>query len=248
MRIVVLASCGRHPGSGRARVAPSEARALALAASLGAEIDVLHAGPAGIAQAALSDALGMGAARLTVLDIAEGSDPLPVLIAALRSHSADIILAGAQAEQGEGSGFLPYAIAEALGAALITAVTAASAANGEMLVTQAVAGGRRRQIAAAFPLMLTVDAKGPAPKLAAIGKIRRGTATVTPISASADERLQWQTRLARPRPKRLSAPKTGGAPEHGKRILRDLDAEAAAQAILDYLQQEGLARPSDRVS
>ena len=251
LSIVVLASVGCHPSSKRLRLALEDARALTLANGIGdASIEVLHAGPREAAETALRDALGMGAARLTVLEMDEGADPMPALIAALRQRAPDMIVAGRRTERGEGSGMVPFLIAEALGMPLVTAVTNLALNEGRALLDQAAAGGRRRRIGASMPLVVTVDEKAPAPRLAAFGPARRGKLALEPVISMPDERRQWNARPARPRPKRLSAP-NAAAPAAGKQVLHGLDAEAAARAILTYLQQEDIVSAttsSERVS
>lgn len=252
LSIVVLASVGCHPSSKRLRLALEDARALTLANGLrDASIEVLHAGQRETAEATLRDALGMGATRLTVLELEEGADPVPALIAALRQRAPDMVFTGRRTERGEGSGMVPFLVAEVLGLPLVTAVTNLALAEGRVLLDQAVTGGRRRRIGASLPLMVAVDEKAPGPRLAAFGPARRGTLALEPATSVPDERRQWATRPARPRPKRLSAPNAAAAPVAGKQVLHGLDPEAAARAILTYLQQEDIVTatvPSERVS
>lgn len=106
MRIAVLLSIGRHPVSGRARRAAADARALELALRLpGAEIHAVHAGDPD--EPALRDYLGMGIARLGVVPMPQGHDPIPALIAWLRSLQPDIVLAGLRGENGLDTGLCP---------------------------------------------------------------------------------------------------------------------------------------------
>jgi electron transfer flavoprotein beta subunit len=176
-----------------------------------------------------------------VLDIPAEADPLPVLRDELRRLSPDIVLAGSRAETGEGSGLLPYLLAEELGLPLASGVTALALGCAEAAITVAAPGGRRRRLASSLPVLVAVDDKGPAPRLAAFGAKRRGEIAVTPAEATADARASWSSRPARPRPKRLSGPPAAGAAGAGREVRADLDAAAAAQTILTYLQQEGLA-------
>lgn len=245
MRIVLLASIGFHPISKRPRIVPDEARALALASSVaGAEIVVLHAGPADRAEPVLRPLLGMGAARLRLLDCGEDADIVAPLIAECRALGPDIILAGTVAEIGEGSGLVPYLLAEALDRPLVAAATALSCDADRAGIVTAEPGGRRRRFEAPLPLVLTVDAKGPPARLAAIGPARRGLVERLTVEAERDAAADWQRRPARARPKRLSGPSADAAPAAGRQVLADASPEAAADAILSYLRRQGFV-PAD---
>ncbi|WP_219899685.1 adenine nucleotide alpha hydrolase family protein [Zobellella taiwanensis] len=113
LTIAVLVSEGRHPVSGRARRALQDACALELAFALGGELEAIHAGDP--TRPALQDYLGMGLERLTVLRQGPDDDALAVLAPYLEEQQPDLLLTGIHAEQGEGSGMLPYLLAEHLG-------------------------------------------------------------------------------------------------------------------------------------
>src|SRR6516164_8466881 len=182
--VAVLLSIGRHPASGRSRRADLDARALELALRLGPEIRLhaIHAGDP--AEPALADYLGMGLETLTVLRQPPGADALPALADHLAALKPGLVLAGLAAEAGEGSGMLPYLLAQRLGAALLPAMAEASLAGpsftGPSLAGQGIAGlqalprGRRRRLAAGLPAVLTVDRAAVPGRQSAFARARAG--------------------------------------------------------------------------
>ena len=105
--VISLVSIGAHPTSGRPRRAEQDARAVELGLQMaGDQLQVLHAG--NINEPTLRSYLGMGLPQLHVLEQPAGSDALPVLSEYLRDAGAHVVLAGSQAETGEGSGMLPF--------------------------------------------------------------------------------------------------------------------------------------------
>src|SRR5689334_1636297 len=112
LRATVLVSIGRHPASGRPRRADRDARAVELALAARLSPRLLHAGAADAAP--LQDYLGMGATEIAVLPLPPKADAVPALAAALAADAPALVLAGAAAEVGEGSGMLPYLLAERL--------------------------------------------------------------------------------------------------------------------------------------
>lgn len=254
--VAILVSVGRHPASGRARRAPSDARALELAFGLPpGRRDALHAGDP--ANPALRDYLGMGLERLTVLAMAEGGDPTDALAARLRGLSPEIILTGNRAEGGEDSGMLPYVVAQALGLAIVPDVVAiALDADGLTAeVVQALARGQRRALRVELPFVATVHPASPAARPSAFGPARRGRIEVVPVDAPHDAFLTaCAARPWRDRPKRLSVGAagggTGGALERLRaateakagqgRVLVGPSPDEAARAIWDYLQEQGM--------
>jgi electron transfer flavoprotein beta subunit len=249
VQVAVLVSVGRHPASGRPRRADRDARAVELALAAGLVPRLLHAGNADAP--ALQDYLGMGAAEIGVLPLAPDADALPVLAATLAAATPGLVLAGAAAESGEGSGMLPYLLAERLGLKLLPGVVGLERAGGALLLQQAIPGGRRRRLRAHPPLIATVAERAPPPRLPALGRARRGRIVTLPAAAvEPDAAAAWPVRAARARPQRAMATAVGSAAERlaaalgggagGGEVLTGLDADAAAEAILGYLAREGL--------
>lgn len=255
--VAVLLSVGRHPVSGRARRAPTDARALELALSLPpGRRTALHAGSPD--SPALRDYLGMGLAELTVLAMAEGRDPTDALLARLRalSPAPSILLTGNRAEGGEDSGMLPYNLAHALGWAIVPDVVALTLNDdGSAELVQALARGQRRALRVAMPFVATIHPAAPAPRPSAFGPARRGRITVEAVDAPEDTALAaCAVRPWRDRPKRLTVGAPGGgsggaldrlrAATEAKagqgRLLVGPTPDEAARAIYDCLQEQGM--------
>ncbi len=248
--IAVLLSVGRHPASGRARRADRDARALELAFAMGADARVraFHAGDP--AEPALRDYLGMGLTELTVLTGADG-DAGAALAQHLRRLNPAVVLAGVAAECGEGSGMLPYQVAEVLGAQLIANAVSCTLRGDSARVIQALPRGARKALRVGLPLVLTVDRAAPEGRMSAFGPALRGRIQVVAVAGmpapEADDSIE---RPARIRPRRLRALGQASAAERlrsitpmratsGQRLL-DVDPQQAAQAIWQYLSNEGL--------
>jgi electron transfer flavoprotein beta subunit len=254
-RIAVLVSVGRHPASGRARRAALDARAVELALRLpDARIELLHAGDP--EAPALRDYLGMGRDRLRAIALPPGADIVPALVAALRSPIPDVVLAGTRAETGEGSGMVPYLVAEALGIPLVAAIADLRLEAGGAVLQQALPRGQRRAFSAPCPLLATVAAAAPAPRPVAFAAARRGRLDVDAAPGSPDPALAaWERSSARMRPKRLKGPVAGSAEDRiraatrlvggGGRAMVGPAPEEAARAIWEFLEREGIV-PSAR--
>ncbi|PWC31308.1 electron transfer flavoprotein subunit beta [Azospirillum sp. TSO35-2] len=252
--VAILLSVGRHPVSGRARRAPTDARALEMALGLPAvRRTALHAGDP--ASPALRDYLGMGLDRLTVLAMAHGCDPVEPLAAHLRSLSPGIVLTGNRAEGGEDSGMLPYRVAHTLGVAIVPDVVAITveAGGGAAEVVQALARGQRRALRVALPFVATIHPAAPSARPSAFGPARRGRIDSVPVEAPPDAFLAaCAARPWRDRPKRLTvgAPGSGGALDRLRaateakagqgRLLVGPSPDEAALAIYECLQEQGV--------
>lgn len=254
LNIVALVSIGTHPASGRPRRAEQDARAVELGLTLAGErLTVLHAGDPH--EEALRAYLGMGLPALTVLEQAREADALPTLVEHLQGAGAHLVLTGSQAETGEGSGMLPYLLAERLGWPLIVGLAAVESIEGSHAqVLQALPRGQRRRLKVRLPFVASVDAAAPAARQSAFGPARRGTlehewvqVVDDPLYADA----QWQP--ARPRPKRLKVIKaktgaermkaaTAKATGGGGQVLTGVSPQEGAEAIFKLLLDEGVLR------
>jgi electron transfer flavoprotein beta subunit len=241
--VLALVSIGRHPVSGRPRRAEFDARALELALSTGLPVTAVHAGSSDEAEGVLRDYLGAGATEVMVLDCAAGSDPLCALEAELRVRKPRLIVAGSRAEAGESSGMLPFLLTERLGYGIATEIIGVEFAQTGLRLVKALPGGRRRIIEAQSCLIVTVDRRGPTPRLSAHMPARRGRVLIRPGGpASPDDAVLWSTRPGRPRPRRLMAPILAGVSgsSDARREMIAPDPDAAAEAILDFLERDGL--------
>ena len=252
--VISLVSIGAHPTSGRPRRAEQDARAVELGLQLaGDKLQVLHAGD--IAEPALRAYLGMGLDELHVLEQPEHADAVPVLRDYLRESGVQLVLAGSQAETGEGSGMLPFLLAEQLGWPLIVGLAQVESIDGGIAhVLQALPRGQRRRLKVRLPFLATVDNAAPKPRQSAYGPARRGVLQANEVEVVDDELLAVANlQPAKPRPKRLKVIKaksgadrmkaaTAKASGGGGQVLKGVSAEEGAQAILKLLVEEGVVR------
>lgn len=254
VRTVALVSVGAHPTSGRPRRAEQDARAVELGLRVaGTELHVVHAGD--VHEPALRAYLGMGLDELHVLQQPSGADALPVLVEHLQHAEAQIVLTGSQAETGEGSGMLPFLLAERLGWPLVTGLAEIeSMQGGSAVVLQALPRGQRRRLKVRLPFVATVDNAAPKPRQSAYGPAQRGILSPEEVEVAEDELLTGETlQPAKPRPKRLKVIKaksgadrmkaaTAKASGGGGQVLKGLTPEEGAAAILKLLVEEGVVR------
>lgn len=246
--IAVLLSAGRHPVSGRGRRALSDARALDLALGLeGGRPHAIHAGDPD--DPALRDYLGMGLANLAVLKTDADSDVLPALLEHLRDLAPDVILAGDAAEVGEGSGLLPYLLAEGLGLPLVAQIAMMTSGSAGAEVLQGLPRGQRRRLRVRGPFFAVAGKAAPPPRQVAFGAARRGQVQILEALSLPDrEAADWARTPARPRPKRLKIVKGASAAERlaaatgqgmqGGQVIRGKDPRFAAEAIYNALVEE----------
>jgi electron transfer flavoprotein beta subunit len=250
--IAVLLSVGRHPASGRSRRAEIDARALELALNLGGRIHAIHAGDPD--EQALREYLGMGLKTLSVLRQPAGCDVVPALARHLALIRPSLILAGAAAVQGPGSGMLPYLLARQLDLPLLPAVAGLALNGGLLDALQALPRGQRRQLRADLPAIATIDRAAPAPRQSAYAKARRGTIDVIDMAVGPRDPVGAREVAARPRPRRLKVMTGASAAERLRaatemqagrgKLMINPSADEAAKAIMDYLQTEGILRAS----
>ena len=219
----------------------------------GDKLQVLHAGD--IHEPALRAYLGMGLEQLHVLEQPSGADALPALTDYLRDAGAQVVLTGSQAETGEGSGMLPFLLAENLGWPLVVGLAEVESIDaGVALVLQALPRGQRRRLKVRLPFLATVDNAAPKPRQSAYGPAQRGVLQADQVTVVDDELLTASTlQPAKPRPKRLKVIKAKSGADRMKaatakasggtgQVLKGVTAEAGADAILKLLIEEGVVR------
>lgn len=245
----VLLSAGRHPISGAPRPCRGDAVALEIGRRLAGDgLRALHAGVAD--EPALLDYLALGAGSIEVLSLSPGHDVLAPL--AGRLCDMDLILTGTRAEQGAGSGLLPYALARALGRPIVANVLEAWIASGEVEIRQFLPKGRRRRIAVPLPAVLTVHPLAAAELRYAYARRLQGRIEVTQPALSPEQKRDIVPSVgpAAQRPAKLKAEekKAGHA-----RLMSAIVSEARggivafdgspvdkAQVILTYLREHRL--------
>lgn len=254
LNIITLVSVGAHPTSGRTRRAEQDARAVELGLRLaGDRLQLLHAGDP--ADQALRAYLGMGLGEMAVLEQPANADALPVLADYLQHAGAQLVLTGSQAETGEGSGMLPFLLAEQLGWPLVVGLAEVEKIeNGLAQVLQALPRGQRRRLKVRLPFIASVDNAAPAARQSAFGPARRGQLHACEVAIVDDNLLaEAQLQPARPRPKRLKVIKaktgaermkaaTAKAAGGGGQVLKEVSPQAGAEAIFKLLVEEGVLR------
>jgi electron transfer flavoprotein beta subunit len=254
LNICALVSIGAHPTSGRPRRAEQDAKAVELGIDLaGDNLQLVHAGDP--ADETLRAYLGMGPGSLTVLAQPADTDALPALCTHLKNAGAHIVLTGTQAETGEGSGLLPYLLAEHLGWPLVVGLAEVETVdNGIAQVLQALPRGQRRRLRVRLPFVASVDNAGPVARQSAFGPARRGV--VNPLQGESTPDLlytdaDWAAARARPKRLKVITAKTGAermkaatakAAASGGQVMTDVTPEVGAEAIFKLLLEEGVIR------
>ncbi|WP_287881571.1 electron transfer flavoprotein subunit beta [Aquitalea sp.] len=245
MKIAVLVSPAVHPVSGRPCAGEADLAALALAQRLPGELQVWYAGAAD--DAALADYLARGADNIHSLSLSPDSDVLAALGTVLQG--VDMVLCGARAEGGDGSGLLPYQLAEQLGAALLPDVLDLSKSDRQWQAVQALPKGVRRTLKASLPLLASVNpraATAPGWSYARLqqGKIQRKAATgaaLAPVVLEPARRARALVAASKVSGHaRMQGAIAGGDGKAAGVVVKQGDSVEKAQVVLDYLRQHQL--------
>ncbi len=245
MKIAVLIAPAVHPVSGRPCAGEADLAALALAQRLPGELQVWYAGAAD--DAALADYLARGADNIHSLSLSPGSDVLAALCSVLQG--VDMVLCGARAGGGDGSGLLPYQLAEQLGRALLPDVLDLSKSDQQWQALQALPKGVRRTLAAKLPLVASVHARAASAvgwSYARLqqGKIQRKAATGAALPQVVLEPARRARALVAASKvsghARMQGAIAGGEGKSAGIVVKQGDSVEKAQVVLDYLRQHQL--------
>lgn len=249
LRIAVLVSIGAHPVSGAARFSRNDALALALARTMAsgeANVDVVHAGNP--ADPALRDYLALGAPTVHAIDVPPGRDVAEALAEHVRGY--DLVLCGTRAESGDGSGLLPYLVAQKRHLPLLPAVLSARIDAGSVVTQQCLPKGRRREVAATLPAVVAVHPLAAFDVRHVYAQERAGQVTThvpkVPAAALAATRIEAATGS----PRKLAAreSRSGRArllaaitmESRGGTVITEGTPDEKAQAVIDYLRTHSL--------
>lgn len=243
LHIAVLLSAGVHPVSGKARMAPGDARGVEMALRLNANCTAIHVG--NISNPALHDYSGLGLDEIEVLGpLEEGNDVVPPLLKRLSELKPDIVLTGLRSEHGEASGMVPYQLAQQLGLKHVASICAIEAINGdEAIIVQGYKGLPRRKLAVKLPALFSVSELAPPPRMRTFAKARRGKLEQIHIAAERDEEAaSWSRSPARRRPKKITTGQSSG----GGQALVDLAPDEAALRIAGFLKEIGIMEGTEQ--
>ncbi|MES2259462.1 MAG: electron transfer flavoprotein subunit beta [Pseudomonadota bacterium] len=252
LKVAVLVSPARHPLSRQPLRSASDAAALELALSLvpAQRLTVLCAGMVG--KDSLHDYLGLGAAAIEVLTVAEDADVAPALVARLRGY--DLVLCGARAEGQAASGMLPYLLAEGLRMPLVGGVLDVEARDGRLLLRQFLPKGMRRRLEVSTPALLTVHPRAPQTRQFAYARAVAGRVNYVASGAltAGPAAPQWRIEAVSRRPRPLKAKVAqsghtrmlgaigGDAGARAGLVLKQGSAEQKAEQLLAYLREHRL--------
>lgn len=245
LKLAVLGALGGHPVSGTVRPNRNDLLALELARQLSTDVTLLHAGER---RPELDDYFAYGVKRIALVPLAEGQDVAAALAEELAAY--DIILTGTRAAGGEGSGMVPYELAERLGVPVIGQVLGLSIADGEAEITQGLSKGRRRRVRVGLPAVIAVHPNAPFRPRYAHARRLAGDLDVRPTPAGTGTAQLWTAEAAHKRPVVFKAAETKSgharllsaivSESKGGTVVRTGTPAEKADAILAYLREHHL--------
>ena len=252
--IATLVSAGLHPVSGEPRHCRNDSLAmtlgLQLAASVGAEIKILHAGDEN--NLALPNYLALNAKKIDIISVASGANIVDSL--ATNLANTDLILTGTRAEVGEDSGLLPYLLAAKLNIPLVANALAIKPIENGIEILQFLPKGKRRSVTVKLPAVVVVHPLAPIELRFAFaqqvsGQIVAHTAE-NQSNTSSSKQIQWQIQATVSKPKKLKAEENKSGHERmlayiasenkGGAVVNEGSSVEKAQVILTYLREHHL--------
>lgn len=250
--VAVLVSTRIDPVSGRATRSSADAAAVAMALGLDPDAGLLAGGD--MSEAVAREYLALGAPVLTRVAVAPGADVGAALAAA--AATAPLLLCGARAQGGLGSGLLPYQVAAALGRPLVADVVEVRRDGDGWRLRQALPRGARRSLRVDRPAVLVLSERAPAATRHAFDAAQRGRIVTPPVAPVAPPRgvasPGWTAEAARrqlrplaPRQQlsghaRMASAVGTGPVGAGGQVIKGHDVSAQARALFERLQALGL--------
>jgi electron transfer flavoprotein beta subunit len=114
-------------------------------------------------------------------------------------QGVDMVLCGARSGGGDGSGLLPYQLAEQLGAALLPDVLDLSKSDRQWQAVQALPKGVRRSLQASLPLVASVNPRAATAPGWSYARLQQGKISAKPPLARLWPRWCWNLPVARAR-------------------------------------------------
>lgn len=253
LSVAVLVSAGRHPATGAPRACRGDAVAMALGHRLAGEhLRVVFAGAKD--EPALLDYLAYGAREIEVVSGAGGSDTGLARRLSRQLSGADVILTGCRAENGLGSGLLPYALAEELHRPIAANILDIDASVQDLQLRQFLPKGKRRTLAVPRPAVLTIHPLAPVQLSYAHARRVSGRITEYLVDApDTSDDAPEQTWTVTPAGRQLVRLKAGDKKSAQDRLNAAIATEvkrgttvssgsdlAKAEAILAYLREHRL--------
>lgn len=161
--VAVCLCPAREMPTGDFRTGSLDLRALEMALSLTSKPYCLSADA--VNRESLAPYFGLGATRITAIPQSENAANVADILAnALSPDLPQIILAGANAECGLGSGTVPYQLAERLLMPVVPNIMKITTRSDDAVVVQAMPWGKRRLLEVKYPFVATVAATAPEPR------------------------------------------------------------------------------------
>jgi electron transfer flavoprotein beta subunit len=248
-RIAALVSIAQHPSSGVARHCRNDSLAMTIGLNLTeattAKMQVLHAGKPD--NLALADYLALGAPQIEVIETE--SNIVENLAANL--INTDLILTGSRAESGDGSGLLPYLLAQKLNLPLVANALAIKLVADKAEILQFLPKGKRRLVSVQLPAVVVVHPLADVDLRYAFAQKIAGKIVALPALIPANTgKIETQTKRVNRKPIKLKAPehKTGherllaaiSSENKGGAVVNEGNSVEKAQVILDYLREHRL--------
>ncbi|MGL4767309.1 MAG: hypothetical protein ACRCV6_04430 [Formosimonas sp.] len=245
-KVAVLLSHETHPISGKAIAARADTVALALALSVWPSEQVRAVSVNALPESAAREFLAQGVAQVERL--AQTGSVAQTLADAC--HDVPWLVCGAHTAQG--TGVLPYVLAEALSRPMIDRVVAITPDGDTLHVVQALAKGARRRLSVSVPCVLSIHPQAPVtPRFAAYAAIHGAIVDVGApqdirpdtsvwLAVKQHARAPLKAQVKQSGHSRMLAAVGDSTSASSSPVIDTPDLQASARAVLDYLQHHHL--------